>query len=238
MYTAEILIIQLIMNKILCFDVSNNSCSVAVSFGQEVISFEQELRPSMQAERLMVMVQSVLINAHLKYQDLDYLAVTVGPGSFTGVRIGLAAAKGIIHATNIRAIGITNFEAAYYRLTQQVLDFENAIIILNAYRNQQYVQIFDRSNHLSNPILVDNKDIRQLIQSCSGVNVCAGSGLASVYSEIKDIERLIILPRFYTIKALHIARLADDMINKGRNAPIEPLYIRPPDALPAGSFLC
>ena len=228
------------MNKILCFDASNNSCSVAVSFGQEVISFEQELRPSMQAERLMVMVQSVLINAHLKYQDLDYLAVTVGPGSFTGVRIGLAAAKGIIHATNIKAIGITNFEAAYYRLTQQVLDFENAIIILNAYRNQQYVQIFDRSKHLSNPILVDNKDIRQLIHlhSCSGVNVCTGSGLASVYREIQDMERLIILPRFHTIKALHIARLADDMINKGRKAPIEPLYIRPPDALPTGSSLC
>ncbi len=224
------------MNKILCFDVSNNSCSVAVSFGQEIISFEEELRPSMQAERLMVMIQSVLINSSLKYQDLDYLAVTVGPGSFTGVRIGLAAAKGIIHATNIRAIGITNFEAAYYRLCQQVLDFENAIIILNAYRNQQYLQIFDRSRHVTNPILVDNKDIKELVQSYAGVNVCAGSGLASVYSEIKDIERLIILPRFYTIKALHIARLADDMINEGLKAALEPLYIRPPDALPTDSL--
>ena len=224
------------MNKILCFDVSNNSCSVAVSFGQEIVSFEQELRPSMQAERLMVMVQSALINASLKYQDLDYMAVTVGPGSFTGVRIGLAAAKGIIHATNIKGIGITNFDTAYYRLTQQVLDFENAIIILNAYRNQQYVQIFDRSNHHpSSPILVDNKDIRHLVQSYPGVNACGGSGLASVYNEIKDLDGLILLPRFHTIKALHIARLADDMINKGQINPIEPLYIRPPDAIPASS---
>ena len=78
--------------------------------------------------------------------------------------------------------------------------------------------------------------IKELVQSYAGVNVCAGSGLASVYSEIKDIERLIILPRFYTIKALHIARLADDMINKGHSCPIEPLYIRPPDAIPAASF--
>ena len=223
------------MNKILCFDVSNNSCSVAVSFGQEIVSFEQELRPSMQAERLMVMVQSSLINARLKYQDLEYMAVTVGPGSFTGVRIGLAAAKGIIHATNIKGIGITNFDAAYYRLTQQVLDFENAIIILNAYRNQQYVQIFNRSNHPSNPKLVDNNDIRQLTQAYPGINACAGSGLASVYNEIKDLDRLTILPRFHTIKALHIARLADDMINKGQINPIEPLYIRPPDAIPASS---
>ena len=89
---------------------------------------------------------------------------------------------------------------------------------------------------MTNPILVDNKDIKELVQSYAGVNVCAGSGLASVYSEIKDIERLIILPRFYTIKALHIARLADDMINKGHSCPIEPLYIRPPDAIPAASF--
>ena len=108
------------MNKILCFDVSNNSCSVAVSFGQEIISFEQELRPSMQAERLIVMIQSVLINACLKYQDLDYMAVTVGPGSFTGVRIGLASAKGIIHATNIKAIGITNGGFCFFSINYGV----------------------------------------------------------------------------------------------------------------------
>lgn len=233
MYTAEIPIIQSIMNKILCFDVSNNSCSVAVSFGQDIVSFEQELRPSMQAERLMVIVESALRTSGLKYQDLDYMAVTVGPGSFTGVRIGLAAAKGIIHATNIKGIGITNFEAAYYRLTQQVVNFENAIIILDAYRNQQYVQIFERNGHSSKPILVDNKHIRELVQSCSGINACGGSGLASVYNEIKDLDRLILLPRFHTIKALHIARLADSMITNGQINPIEPLYIRPPDAIPA-----
>jgi tRNA threonylcarbamoyladenosine biosynthesis protein TsaB len=233
LYTVEVLTIQLIMNKILCFDVSGNSCSVAVSFGQEIVSFEQELRPSMQAERLMVIVQDVLLSARLKYKELDYLAVTTGPGSFTGVRIGLAAAKGIIHASGIKPIGITNFEAAYYRLKQQVLDFENAVIILDAYRSQQYVQVFGHGGYKSNPKLIDNKDIRHFINSYPGMSICAGSGLAAIYNEIKDLSKLIILPRFKTIKAYHIARLADNMINSRQGNPIEPLYIRPPDATPS-----
>ena len=219
------------MNKILCFDVSNNSCSVAISEGQNILSFEQELRPSMQAERLMVMIENVLKNAHMQYQDLDYLAVTVGPGSFTGIRIGLAAAKGILYASKIKGVAITNFEATYYRLTGQVQNYDTAIILLNAYRSQVYMQIFAKDGAQEDPKLIDNNSIRSMLESMNGKIVCAGSGLSTIYSDIRDLENIIMLPRFPTIKAIHIARYADDKINKGIINPIEPLYIRPPDAI-------
>ena len=222
------------MNKILCFDVSGNSTSVAINIGQEVIAFEQELRAHMQAERLIVIIENVLLSAHLKYKDIDYLAVTTGPGSFTGVRIGLAAAYGIAYASGIKSIGITNFEAAYYRLKRQVTKFDYAFIILDAYRNQQYVQIFGNNGYKSDPILADNDKIKAIIDSYAGVKVCTGSGTAAIYNEIKNSSDLLILPRFKTIKAHIIARLADDMINQGiLSAAMEPLYIRPPDAVPA-----
>lgn len=219
------------MNKILCFDVSNNSCSVAISEGQNILSFEQELRPSMQAERLMVMIENVLKNAHMQYQDFDYLAVTVGPGSFTGIRIGLAAAKGILYASKIKGVAITNFEATYYRLTGQVQNYDTAIILLNAYRSQVYMQIFAKDGAQEDPKLIDNNSIRSMLESMNGKIVCAGSGLSTIYSDIRDLENIIMLPRFPTIKAIHIARYADDTINKGIINPIEPLYIRPPDAI-------
>ena len=222
---------SIIMNKILCFDVSNNSCSVAISEGQNILSFEEERRPSMQAERLMVMIESALKNIGKEYQDLDYLAVTTGPGSFTGIRIGLAVAKGILYASNLKAIVINNFESAYYRLKMQVKNYDSAFIVLNAYQNQMYVQEFAQNRDGEKPILTDNIEIIELLREKEGRIICAGSGIVALYPELKGLDHLTILPRFRTIKAIHIARLADDKINKGDFAPIEPLYIRPPDAV-------
>lgn len=219
------------MNKILCFDTSSNSCSVAIAEGQNILSFEQELRPSMQAERLMVMIESVLKSARMQYQDIDYLAVTIGPGSFTGIRIGLAVAKGILHASNMQGVAIDNFEAANYRLAMQVKEYDTAFIILNAYRHQVYVQELVQDGTKSQPKLMDNSGIADLLKERKGRIVCTGSGLPEIYTEIKNLDNLIILPRFPTIKAVHIARFADNKINKGIFDPIEPLYIRPPDAV-------
>ena len=220
------------MNKILCFDVSNNSCSIAISKGQEVLSFKQDLTPSIQAEKLMVMIESSFKETGMDYSDIDYLAVTVGPGSFTGIRIGLAAAKGILYASDIQGIAITNFEAAFYRLKMQVKKFDSAIIILNAYRNQLYVQHFYQDGAILDPMLMDYDSVKNYIANQSGKVVCTGSGLKEVYEKIKDIDRLVLLPRFPTVRAIHIARYADEKINAGKIDTIEPLYIRPPDAVP------
>lgn len=219
------------MNKILCFDVSNNSCSVAIARGQEILSFKQELTPSVQAEKLLVMIESAFKETSMDYSDIDYLAVTVGPGSFTGIRIGLAAAKGILYASDIKGIAITNFESAFYRLKMQVKEFDSAIIMLNAYRNQLYIQQFFQDRTLD-PVLMDSDAIKDYLVGQSGRIVCAGSGLKEVYDQIKDIDKLVLLPRFPTVRAIHIARYADEKINAGKIDPIEPLYIRPPDAIP------
>lgn len=219
------------MNKILCFDVSNNSCSVSISEGQNILYFDQEMRPSIQAEKLMVMIEHALKETKKHYNDLDYLAVTLGPGSFTGIRIGLAAAKGILYASNLKGIGINNFDAAFYRLQMQVKEQKSAFVILNAYRGQVYVQEFANSKPKGNPLLMDNDEIIKLLKFRTEKTICTGSGMNVLYPELKNLSHLQILPRFSTIKALHIARLADDKIKKGEISPIEPLYIRPPDAI-------
>jgi tRNA threonylcarbamoyladenosine biosynthesis protein TsaB len=218
------------MNKILCFDVSNNSCSVAIAAGQEIISFEQELTPSVQAEKLLVLIESALDKAQMKYSDLNYLAVTIGPGSFTGIRIGLAAAKGIIYASRIKGVAITNFEAAFYRLKMQVMEFDSAIIMLNAYRNQLYVQQFFKDGTKLEPKLMDILSVKDFLLKQNGQLVCSGSGLKEIYEDIKAIKNITCLPRFPTVRALHIARYADDKIRAGNIESIEPLYIRLPDA--------
>lgn len=222
------------MYKILSFDVSNNSCSVAVSKGQDIIAFEQEMCPSMQAERLFVMIESTLKRCNLSYKDLDYLAVTKGPGSFTGIRIGLAAARGILMASsNIRGLGVTNFEMLHYRAIEQYKKYDKVAILIDAYRNQLYFQEFDIKGKDSLPKLINVDDIPELLKGPADKVICAGSGLLPIYHKLKKMPNLILLPRFSRIKALHICRYADEKIRARQFSPIEPLYIRLPDAIPA-----
>lgn len=219
------------MHKILSFDSSSNKCSVSVLRQQEILSYNEDTRPSMQAENLVPLIELSLKEAKLEYHDIDYLAVTTGPGSFTGIRIGLSVAEAILHSTNIKPIGISNFELCYYRLKQQISHFDKAFILLEAYRGQQYLQEFDDVGPKNAPILVDNCEVRNLLVHPGQQVACAGSGIVNIYDTISDMN-LVLLPRFTAIKAYHIGRLADEIISQELSAsPIEPLYIRAPDAV-------
>ena len=224
-------------NVIVGFDVSNNSCMVAISAGQEILAYKEDLRLSMQAESLLVLLEKALNFAKLSYSDIDYLAFTNGPGSFTGIRIGMAAAEGILMASpNIKAIPISNFEMSHYRLCRQIKYFDQAIILLNAYRGQLYYQEFDFKSNKGPYGIIDIDKALDLFTKYKDKKIsCAGSGLSEIYDKIKDLPNVTTLPRFKQIKATLICRYADDKINRGDLIDkIEPLYIRPPDAkLPA-----
>ena len=219
------------VNRILAFDVSNNNCSVAISAGQEILAYEEDLRPSMQAEILILLIERALQSINYDYQDIDYLALTNGPGSFTGIRIGLATAEGILISTNIQGLAISNFEMSYYRLQRQVKYFDKAVIFLNAYRNQLYYQEFDLAGNKGNYGLIDINKISNLFTDTKKKIVCTGSGTSEVYNQIEQNVNITILPRFAKINATQVCKYADEKINKGEvNQDIGPLYIRPPDA--------
>jgi len=223
-------------NLIVGFDVSNNSCTVAISQGQNIVAYQEDLRNSMQAETLLGLIENALSFIKMSYKDVGYLAFTNGPGSFTGIRIGMAAVEGIIVARpDIKPVPISNFEISYYRLCSQIKYFDQAIILLNAYRGQLYYQKFNR--HLDNRTvgefgIIDVNDALNLFASRNDKKIaCAGSGVSEIYEQIKTLSNITILPRFSQIKATAICRCADDKINKeDLSDKVEPLYIRPPDA--------
>ena len=99
-----------------------------------------------QAEKLLPMVDSVMRRAGLPASALDIIGVTVGPGSFTGIRIGLAAARGIARATGAQVIGVTGFEAVAAGLTGCSLDAGFLLIALESRREDLYVQLFDHAH--------------------------------------------------------------------------------------------
>lgn len=222
--------------KILAFDTTNNSVSVAISEGERILAYNEELRPSMQAETVVPMIEDSLKEAKLSYNGIDYLAVTNGPGSFTGIRIGLSVAKGILLATKIKGTTISNFEFSHFRASTQIEDYKKIYIFLNAYRGQVYSQIFNQIGQASVPMLLSYEQAIELLEQEQGIIGCAGSGIEPIYQRIKDMENIIILPRFTRVRSMHICKyLANKLLtNQTLSITIEPLYIRPPDAkLPA-----
>jgi tRNA threonylcarbamoyl adenosine modification protein YeaZ len=121
---------------ILAFDTSAAHCAAALLWdGGQVL--RDEAMDKGQAERLIPMLEEVLAEAGLGWRDLKAIAVGTGPGNFTGVRIAVAAARGLALGLGIPAVGVTRLEALAFGLPRPVT------VIEDARRGEVYVQVFN-----------------------------------------------------------------------------------------------
>lgn len=127
---------------ILALDCSAASCSAALWRDGAIAAHRFEAMARGQAEALMPLVEAVMRAAEARYAELDLVAVTVGPGSFTGLRIGLAAARGIALAAGVPALGITSFAAVAAAVRADASDRDLAVAIDDR-RGGVYWQEFD-----------------------------------------------------------------------------------------------
>ncbi|MBY0562655.1 MAG: tRNA (adenosine(37)-N6)-threonylcarbamoyltransferase complex dimerization subunit type 1 TsaB [Hyphomonadaceae bacterium] len=102
-------------------DTSLDSCSVALARGDEVLASATETMQRGQAERLAPMVKDVLATAGVRFSELDRVTVTTGPGSFTGVRVGLSFARALAMALNKPCIGVSTLEVLALRAGERGL---------------------------------------------------------------------------------------------------------------------
>ncbi|MCX7302412.1 MAG: tRNA (adenosine(37)-N6)-threonylcarbamoyltransferase complex dimerization subunit type 1 TsaB [Rhodobacterales bacterium] len=117
----------------LAFDTSAAHCAVALLCGERIVS-SVALMAVGQAEELIPALEDLLTQEGLVWRDLDALAVGTGPGNFTGIRIGVAAARGLALGLGIQAIGVSGFEAAAFGLPRPLT------VTLPALRRQIYAQ--------------------------------------------------------------------------------------------------
>ena len=127
--------------KVLAIDTSANVASVAICDGRKLIC-EYTLNSGLiHSETMLSMVESALKSAHLSVDDIDVFACTVGPGSFTGVRIGVSIIKGLAFGKNKPCVGVPTLDALAYN----VCDFSGDRIIcavMDARRNQLYNALY------------------------------------------------------------------------------------------------
>jgi tRNA threonylcarbamoyladenosine biosynthesis protein TsaB len=124
---------------ILALDTAGSACSVAIERdGEVVVAHRQEMRHG-HAEALMPMVDAAMREASLTPTELDAVAVSLGPGGFTGIRVGLAAAHGVALASGARLVGVTSFAA----VASSVEADGPVLVALDSRRADFYVQLFN-----------------------------------------------------------------------------------------------
>ena len=124
---------------ILGFDTSAAHCAAALLRGDQIIAQRLELMSRGQAERLMVLLEEVLAEGSATWKDLTAIGVGVGPGNFTGIRIGVSAARGLALGLDIPAVGISGFEAR---------EIDGALTAIPAPREQVYAVLPDQAPRL------------------------------------------------------------------------------------------
>ena len=137
------------MAYILNIETSTTNCSVALAYNGEVIGFKEDNSSEYShAERLHVYIDQVLKTTQISIDQLEAIAISKGPGSYTGLRIGVSAAKGLCFALNIPLISVPTLEA----LAHQVENPKGTIVaMLDARRMEVYSAIYDAQHNETRP---------------------------------------------------------------------------------------
>ena len=206
--------------------------SAAVAVGDRVLAAERHDSPHGQAEALLPLVDVAMRRAALPPVAIDTVAVIVGPGSFTGIRVGLAAARGIALAAGARLIGVSGFAAVAAAVAPVGGAYGGHLLVaLDSRRADLYVQLFmiGSGAALAAPRAVPPDCLGSLID-----DLAAGTALL-VAGDAASTAAAVLAGRCDIVAdsapdALGVAAAALRQIQSGAaTEPARPMYLRPPD---------
>jgi tRNA threonylcarbamoyladenosine biosynthesis protein TsaB len=220
--------------NILALDTSMGACSAAVlrrDRAAQVLFTRQETMARGHAEALMPMVADVLAEAGLSAGEIELIAATTGPGSFTGVRIAIAAARGLALVTGAKLFGTDSLAVmAKAALATEDLEQEPFAVAVDARRGMLYFGLYDGAARiLEGPLLLAPDDAAKLLPA--QLHLAVGSG-AAVLAEAASRRGLSVAAKLSELQpsAAALAGIADE--SGETSSALRPLYLRPPDAKP------
>ncbi|MEJ1967920.1 MAG: tRNA (adenosine(37)-N6)-threonylcarbamoyltransferase complex dimerization subunit type 1 TsaB [Rhizomicrobium sp.] len=206
---------------ILAVDTALGACSVAILDGEHVLAHRFEAMERGHAEALAPMVEAAMADAGLAFAALDRLAVTTGPGTFTGQRVGLAFMRGLRVALNRPLTGVTTLAAMAAEAMAET-GCTTAAALHDARKGEVYLQIVGQD--ASDPDVLPFDAATREIEKLKGPFALAGTAAPAASAAIPHAT----LSSVRQPDALWVARLA--MSQAISDAAPKPLYLRPPDA--------
>ena len=197
------------MARILSIETSTSICSVAIHEQGELLALAEIKEPGAHAEKLLLLVDELFEKSVLSFADLDAVAVSQGPGSYTGLRIGVSTAKGIAYALEIPLIGINTLQAM--AASQSVAPGDYVVAVLDARRKEVYTQTFGDSLQELSPIeavVLEEGVFASILEK--GRVYFVGDGVEKVKEEVKSANALFIADWAISLSAKNMGVLASE----------------------------
>jgi len=217
--------------RVLAIDTALEACACAVfdTDQREIMASESLPMVRGHAEALMPLVARVFATARLRMAEIDRVAVTVGPGSFTGLRVGISAARGIALAAAKPAVGLTTLSA--FAAPHIALDDKTPILAaIDARNNSVFMQLFGPGGRtvISPRVMAIDDAVRAAV---SGPARLVGSAADTIAAAWPTSQPLPLVDPQTAPSIEWVARLGASAPTDGTALP-KPLYLRAPDAQP------
>ena len=221
---------------ILCLETSTAVCSVALVENGNVIALRESLDGQNHAEKITIFIDEVMKEAGLAYKDLDAVATSMGPGSYTGLRIGVSTAKGLCYAMEKPLIAIDTLAAMAYGFkdykTTGLQDYKLESILcpmIDARRMEVYTAFFNEKLERTSEteaLVIDENSFMEMKQD--NHLYLFGDGADKLASLFENDERITVVEKFHC-SASYMAELADKAFKNNDfvdTAYFEPFYLK------------
>lgn len=223
--------------KILALETSAKAVSAAVSEDGKILASGYQDTGLTHSRTLMPIVEHILKNTDLTVADMDVIAAAVGPGSFTGIRIGVAAAKGLACASQKPVVGVSTLAAMARNVA-----FADGLVVcaMDARRQQVYNALFEakdgRLTRLTEDRAISLADLAEELKASPLPRTIVGDGaqLCFRYMEDAGVPCRLAPPHLVMQNAMSVALAAEEEALAGRLTDAQgllPVYLRPPQAV-------
>ena len=218
--------------KVLGIDTSSNATSIAVIEDNKLICEYTINTKTTHSQKLMPMIENMLKISEVNVNDMDMIAICQGPGSFTGLRIGMATAKALSHVNNLPIVGVNSLELLAGNMD---LSDKKICSILDAQRTQVYMGQYKFENNklveLKSIDVVEIDDLLEELKDSKEQWILVGEAVYKYEDKIKEIQNIYLpAPSHNVNKASSLCTIAMNKYNQNIDVydcyTINPVYIR------------
>jgi tRNA threonylcarbamoyladenosine biosynthesis protein TsaB len=213
------------LNKLLLIDTSTDLCSVALAIDNIIVSKEESNVNKNHAASITLFIQKVVKKSAISLIDIDAIAINAGPGSYTGLRIGMSSAKGICYALNKPLITIDSLQANANAI-EKISNGEEICVVLDNRRDEFFYAIFNSSRERLSPISLGRLSDSVFLDAIKNKPlVFTGSAIEKIKSIITSNNKFITSK----ISASNILKSAINKWDRKEFASVEysePLYYK------------
>lgn len=220
---------------ILGIETATNQVSVAIGGHEGVLALFEVCRGRRHAETLAPAIEFVCRQAQIEMSEISVLAVDIGPGLFTGMRVGLASAKAIAQALRLPMIGISSLDLLAFplrhsgRAVAAVIDARKGEVFWALYR-----PVPGGVQRIGQPMVGSPDDLVADLMASGHELLCVGDGALRYRDQLATIVRCEVADQFLSnpsaaplVQLAHAKALREEWVNPWE---VQPMYLRPPDA--------